>query len=59
MTTDTGAGELTVRVVEPVTEPELADTVVVPAERLVASPVELTVATPGTDDAQFADCVMS
>jgi len=59
MASDTGTATVTVRVVEPLTDPEPAEIFVLPIERLAASPNELIVATAGTEDAQVADCVMS
>ena len=56
---DTGTGAFTVRTAAPVAEPELAEMLVVPASMLIASPVELTVATLGFEDVQVANCVMS
>jgi hypothetical protein len=59
MASDTGTAALTVKVAEPLTDPEFADIFVLPVERLAAIPNELTVATVGTEDAQVANCVMS
>jgi hypothetical protein len=58
-TSETGTGALTVRKLDPVTEPAFADTVVVPASMPSASPAEFTAATAGLEDVQVADCVMS
>lgn len=57
MAMETSAAELTVSVVEPVIEPEVALIVVVPAATLVASPVELMVATLVVEEAQVAELV--
>ena len=56
---DIGAAASTVRVVEPVTEPESAEIMVLPVEKVAAIPVELIVATAGTEEAQVAVCVTS
>ena len=54
---DTKAGAVTVRVVEPVKPPELAEIVLVPCARLVARPPALTVATVGADEVQVGAVV--
>ncbi len=56
---ETGTAGLTNRLAEPLTEPELAEMVVLPGEILVAYPGEFIAATAGTDEVQVADCVMS
>ncbi len=50
---------VTVRVVEPDTEPDAAEIVEVPAARALASPEELTAATEVLDEAQVTEVVMS
>ena len=52
MESDTGTGGFTVSIVEPVTDPELADMVVAPARLALASPVALMLATYGADELQ-------
>jgi hypothetical protein len=49
----------TVSVVDPLTPPKVAFTVVVPVAKLVANPCALTVATAGVDDVQSTADVMS
>jgi hypothetical protein len=56
---DTGTGGLTVSVVEPETDPEVAEIVVVPAQRALASPAELMLATLRTDELHPVDWVTS
>jgi hypothetical protein len=57
---DCSRGDATVvRVVEPLTERRVALIIVVPAVKVVASPVELTLATLGLDEFQFAAPVRS
>jgi len=51
---ETRAAAVTVRVVDPVTVPELAATVVVPTPVPVASPTLEIVATPCDEELQFA-----
>ncbi len=58
-TSEMGAAALTTRKAVPAIEPELAEMIVLPGERLVAYPGEFMAATAGTDDVQVADCVMS
>ena len=59
MVIETSWAVVTVRPVEPLTEPEAAVMVVVPAAMLVATPWLLTVATAGLDELQRTDAVMS
>lgn len=56
---ETGTAGLTNRVAEPLTEPKLAEMVVLPGEILVAYAGELIAATAGADEVQVAGCVMS
>jgi hypothetical protein len=51
---DTGAGAVTVSVVDPLKPPELAEIVVVPWATLVARPAAFTVATVGTEELHAA-----
>jgi hypothetical protein len=59
MLSDRGTAGLMVSVVDPVTDPELAEIVVVPTVRLVAKPVLDMAPAVGTKDVQTADGVMS
>ena len=59
MVSDVGTGGFTVRVVDPVTDPEAISIVVPPWERVLAIPEELTAATPGKDELQLPPVVMS
>lgn len=60
---DTSVGCVTVRVVEPVMLPNVAEIVVVPADAAVASPIEpdalLIVATVAADELHVTDAVRS
>ena len=56
---ETRAAAVTVKLVEPLIAPELAEIVVCPVEALLAKPVLLMVATLGLEDTQVATLVMS
>jgi hypothetical protein len=47
---DTKLGEITVKVVEPLTDPEVARILVVPADKAVASPTALMEAIDGAEE---------
>jgi uncharacterized membrane protein len=54
---ETGAGEVTVRRVDPLTVPEVAVIVEVPAAIVLANPVELMVAALGAEEVQVTEVV--
>jgi hypothetical protein len=56
---ETGTAAVTVSDVEPETDPEAAEIVVLPPTNAFAIPVALIAATPGIDELQTADCVRS
>ena len=53
------AADWTLAVVLPVTEPEVAEIVTEPRARAVASPLAVIDSTPGFDEAQVTEAVMS
>jgi hypothetical protein len=55
---ETKTGGVTVKIVDPLIEPEVAVIVVVPVDAAVASPAELIVATPTADEVQITLFVM-
>lgn len=55
--TETATAGATVSVASPVTDPEVALMVTVPAALATAEPVTLTLAVAGPDEIQVADCV--
>src|SRR5215475_14472367 len=59
MERDTGTGVVTVRAVEPVTKPSVAEIVVPPARKAVTDPTVVMPATYGTDELQTTDLVRS
>lgn len=56
---ETNVGAVTVNVIEPLTEPELAVIVVIPCLAVLASPWPLMVATPVLEEFQLTDVVRS
>lgn len=56
---ETNVGAVTVRTVDPLTEPEVAVIVDVPTETAVAIPAELIVATLVAEEVQVTELVMS
>ena len=56
---ETSVGSLTVRTAEPLTEPELTVIALLPGAIAVARPVVVMLATPGIDEVQEAEAVMS
>ena len=59
MESATGAAATTVSIVEADAAPDVAEMLVLPIARLAANPLEFIVATPGTEDAQEQDWVIS
>ena len=59
ITSEIGTAAVTVRTAPLLTPPELAEIVMLPGKMLVAYPMEFIAATPGTDEVQVDDCVMS